>query len=170
MLEGSLVVLRAPTDSDRTVLHALRNDLALQAQLMGLPRANSAERVQEWLGRMLGDPSVVFFVVASRADGRTLGYIQLARMDHVHGTADLGICLAEDARGGGRAGEALALLEGYARTVFGLRKILLQVLASNARAIQFYLKAGYDPAGTLARHHYHAGVHHDVRIFEKFLL
>lgn len=169
MLEGSLVVLRAPTEADRAVLHALRNDLALQAQLMALPRANSAERVQEWLARMLGDPAAVFFVVAGRDDGRALGYIQLARMDHVHGTADLGICLTDQGRGGGRAAEALALLEGYARAVFGLRKIVLQVLAGNARAVRFYAKAGYAAAGRLTRHHFHAGVHHDVLIFEKFL-
>lgn len=169
MLDGSLVVLRAPMEGDRRFLMALRNDVALQAQLMALPRANSLQRVDEWLGRMLSDPACVFFVVAGKADDQPLGYVQVARIDQVHGVGELGICLAESGRGGGRAAETVGLLEAYVRRVFNLRKITLQVLASNQRATGFYAKSGYGLVGVLKRHFYHDQAYHDVAIYEKLL-
>jgi RimJ/RimL family protein N-acetyltransferase len=111
----------------------------------------------------------VFFVIASVKDQRPLGYLQLANMDFVHGTADLGICVDEAARGTGCAAEALLLLEEYARDVFNLRKIILRVLASNSRAIAFYRKARYQKVGLHRRHFYQRQVYYDVLIMEKFL-
>jgi diamine N-acetyltransferase len=168
MLDGSLVTLRAPCDGDRVILGALRNDLGLQAQLMALPRANSAHRVDEWLGRMLSDPGCVFFVIADKLN-QALGFIQVTRMDFVHGTGEFGICLAEHGRGGGRAQEAVALLTGYVREVFNLRKLTLQVLVSNQRATRFHLKSGFVPVGVLKQHFYHARAYHDVGIYEMLL-
>ena len=168
MLDGSLVTLRAPRDSDRVVLGTLRNDSGLQTQLMALPRANSAQRVDEWLGRMLSDPGCVFFVVADKLD-QPLGFIQITRMDFVHGTGEFGICLVENGRGGGRAREAVDLLTGYVRDVFNLRKLTLQVLVSNQRATRFHLKSGFVQVGVLRQHFYHARTYHDVAIYEKML-
>ena len=169
MLEGSKVVLRPPREGDRAVLHALRNDASLQSQLMVLPRANSTARVDEWLARMLGDPACAFFVIAAVKSDEELGFVQITHMDFVHGTGDLGICMAENGRGGGHAAEALALIEGYVGGIFNLRKIQLQVLAANARAIRFYEKSGFQAVGTLRRHFYLLRSYHDVAIFEKFL-
>ena len=56
MHSANQTVIRAPQDSDLPILQALRNDVALQAQLMSLPRANGRERVQAWLGRLAEDP------------------------------------------------------------------------------------------------------------------
>src|SRR5450631_123582 len=100
MLEGKKVVLRPPIAGDRAVLHALRNDARLQSQLMSLPRANSAQRIEDWLARMLSDPACAFFVIAASKSDEALGYLQVTHMDFVHGTGDLGICLAESGRGG----------------------------------------------------------------------
>ncbi len=170
MLEGTKVVLRPPREGDREILHALRNDARLQSQLMSLPRANSAQRIDDWLARMLSDPASAFFVIAAVKTGKALGYVQITHMDFVHGTGNLGICLAESGRGGGRAAEALALLEGYAGDIFNLRKIVLHVLAANTRALRFYEKCGYLPVGILRRHFHLRRTYHDVAIFEKFLV
>jgi len=170
MIDGSLIMLRPPLPGDRKVLHALRNDARLQSQLMVLPRANSEQRVEEWLSRMLSDPACAFFVIAGKANDEALGYIQVKHMDFVHGTGELGICVAETSRGGGRAAEALTLIEGYVGEVFNLRKLLLYVLAANARAIRFYEKSGYHLAGTLRKHFYLRRSYHDVAIYEKLLI
>ncbi len=137
---------------------------------MALPRANSAQRIDEWLGRMLCDPACAFFVIAARTGDEALGYVQVTHMDFVHGTGNLGICLAAAAQGGGRAAEALALIEGYVGDVFNLRKLVLQVLAANARALRFYEKSGYLQVGVMRRHFQHRRAYHDVAIFEKFLV
>src|SRR5262249_552879 len=98
MLTGQTVLLRAPLTQDRELPFRLRNDVALQTALMALPRANSPQRVDEWVERALNDPHRLFFVVAERLIGAGIGFVQLRHMDLVHGTGELGVCLDELAR------------------------------------------------------------------------
>jgi RimJ/RimL family protein N-acetyltransferase len=169
MLRGETIVLRAPVPEDKDCLSRLRNDVPLQTALMALPRAGSPRRVDEWVEGVLGDPQSLFYVVAELVTNRCLGFIQLRKMDFVHGTGELGICLDAPARGKSAAVQAIALLEGHARDVFGLRKVLLQVLASNERAVACYRKCRYREVGVLKEQFYHAGAHHDALIMEHLL-
>lgn len=169
MLEGSLVRLREPRPEDLDLLGSLRNDVELQLELMATPRPNTLERVRQWIDARLNDPRSVLFVVADRASDRACGFVQLKELDPLHGHAELGVCLAPSARGTGHAGEALALLEGYARDVFRIRKLILHVLVSNERATAFYAKTGFREVGVLREHFYHHQCWHDVAIMERFL-
>jgi diamine N-acetyltransferase len=169
MLTGPKARLRSPREDDKNFLVGLRNDVALQMLLMALPRANSTARVDEWMARLMDDPASLFFVVADKDTDKAVGYIQLTRMDLVHGHGELGICLAEENRGRGYAADALALLERHARSVFNIRKILLYCLVSNERATGCYKKAGYETVGTLKEHFYQEGAYRDVVIMEKHL-
>ncbi|MEY4428987.1 MAG: hypothetical protein RLZZ182_1676 [Pseudomonadota bacterium] len=162
MLQGQRVVLRAWQAADVEPLGVLRNDVALQQQLMSQPRPNTPERVQAWLKARSEQSDGVFFVIADRQTDQALGFIQLQHLDLFHGHADLGICLAPEAQGGGRGREAMQLLMGYARSVFSLRKILLQVLLSNTRAIALYESLGFERVGVLKAHFCAQGQHHDV--------
>ena len=169
MLTGPDVILRAWRDDDVAALARLRNDVALQQQLMAQPRPNSHARVLQWLKDRSERTDGVFFVVAAASDDRAVGYVQLADMDIFHGHARLGICLSPDAQGTGWAAQAMALLEAYVREVFGLRKIVLEVLCSNARAIRFYDKQGFSTVGVLRQHVFMHGAHVDVQWMEKLL-
>ena len=167
MLQGKTVRLREARDADLPALAALRNDLDLQLALMATPRPNTVERVEDWIKRRANDPAGAFFVIASADGSETIGFLQLLNMDPVHRHAALGICVTGAHQGKGRAAEALTLLEGYAAGTLGLRKIVLQVLAANARAIAFYEKDGYRRVGVLEQHHFQRGAFHDVLIMEK---
>jgi diamine N-acetyltransferase len=169
MLTGSKARLRSPREDDKNFLVGLRNDVPLQMLLMALPRANSSSRVDEWVARLTDDPASLFFVVADKETDKAVGYIQLTKMDFVHGHGELGICLGEENRGRGYAADALALLERHARSVFNIRKIVLYCLASNERAIGFYKKTGYESVGILKEHFYQEGAFRDVLIMEKHL-
>lgn len=169
MLAGKDVVLRPWCEDDLAVLMRLRNDVALQTQLMAQPRPNSRARVSQWLKDRSERTDGVFFVVAAADDNRVLGYVQLANMDVLHGRGDLGICLDPSAHGRGVAAQTLDLLQGYVTQVFGLRKIVLQVLCSNLRAIAFYEKQGFARVGVLCEHAFLQGSHVDVLLMEKFL-
>lgn len=169
MISGNKTVLRAPIKADTEFLLGMRNDIETQMLTMALPRANSAARVTKWLTTMLDDPRTVFFMIAARSSGKALGYLQIKNMDFVHGHGELGICLAPVAQGRGYAREALELVETYLRDVFGLRKIMLQVMSSNSRALKLYLSLGYVVVGNQKEHFYQRGVYHDVTLMEKFL-
>lgn len=169
MLTAESVTLRPPTAADREMLSGLRNDVSLQLALMAAPRANSPARVDQWVEGVLGDPNSLFFVIADRGSGEGVGFIQLRNMDVLHGTGRLGIGLAPGARGRGLGGQAIATLELYARDVFRIRKVVLEVLASNAAGVRCYEKAGYVRVGVLRSHHYQHGEYRDVLIMERLL-
>lgn len=167
MLTGKDIVLRAWKDADLPALTALRNDLALQAQLMTQPRPNSVPRVVRWLQEKSEKADGVFFIVAAAQGDEALGYIQIHEMNPQHGHCSLGVCLAREAQGKGYGQQALALIEQYVKSVFGMRKIMLQVLLSNASAIRFYERQGFEHVGVMKSHFHADGAHVDVLIMEK---
>ncbi len=169
MLTADSTTLRPPLDNDLDLLVALRNDTALQATLLALPRGSSPGDVRAWLSERAADRAALFFVIAEATTGRPLGFTQLVQMDFVHGHAELGVALSAGARGRGHGASAIRLLENHARDVFGIRKVVLRVLASNVDATRLYLRLGYERAGTLRSHFYHRGSHHDVLLMERLL-
>ncbi|SFS05904.1 diamine N-acetyltransferase [Dyella sp. OK004] len=169
MLQGERLVLREWRESDLQDLALLRNDVELQALLMARAKPNSIERVRHWLSERTSREEMSFFVAAARVDDAVLGYLQIANIDRYNEVGELGICLAHGAQGNGLAREACQLLEPYLRQVLGLRKLTLQVLASNERAVSFYRKSGYREVGRLEQHFHFNGQYHDVLVMERFL-
>ena len=168
MLEGHGIELRAWRESDLNTLCTLRNDLALQDLLLAQARPGSLERVRRWLIDKSDQEQTLFFVIGLRDSDQCLGYVQLVNMRVLHGTAELGICLAPQAQGKGVGRAALQLLESYAQRVFALRKIVLQVQAEQGAA-EFYRRVGYREVGRLHAHVFQNGQHRDVLIMERLL-
>ena len=96
--------MRAPVKTDFAVLSVLRNDAAIQRQLMIDPRQFSSVQVRAWIRRRTADSSGVFLVVDC---GGPCGFVQLTRIDRQRGTADVGVCLSRAVRGQGVAANAL---------------------------------------------------------------
>ena len=161
--------LRACLEADLEVLTTIRNDVELQANLLALPRGSSRDAVRAWVSRRASDETCLFFIVSDVHTDRALGFVQLLRIDLVHGHAELGIALATDARGHGHGAAAIGLIERYAQDVFRIRKFVLQVRASNLAAVRLYSKLGYERAGTLRAHFYHRGAFDDVTLMERLL-
>ena len=169
MLYGRNVVLRAWSEKDIDALLILRNDVELQQQLMTRPRPNSAERVRQWLSAKSASEDVVFFVIASQPDDSALASVQIINLRPLHGTGEVGICIGHAALGRGFGNETFGLLEPYLRNAFGLRKLLLYVLADNVRAIAFYARCGFRNVGWLAQHFHSGAEYRDVVIMEKLI-
>lgn len=169
MLTGEKVLLRQPQNSDVLPLLALRNDVEMQLQLMALPRANSVQKLNEWLDRNLNDAETVFFVIADKSDNQVIGFIQIKNINFINRVGELGIGLTKSAQGKGFAEDAMKMLEQYCKSVFNLRKIVLEVLEINERAIKFYIRFGYRQVGILTENHYQNDVFQNVVIMEKFI-
>ena len=169
MLSGLRVALRPWASRDLAVLAPLRNDVALQQLLLSTPRPNPEHRVEAWVRARSEDPQGAFFVVAAAEGDGCLGFAQLTHLDPWNGTAELGLCLSGEHRGRGFGAEALGLVEGYAASVLGVRKLMLSVRADNARARRLYERAGYRVAGCWSAHFFAGGAFHDVELREKLL-
>ena len=169
MIEGKKVKLRAWSEEDLDVLHGMRNDLSLQRQLMAHPRGNSLDQVKDWLASRTESSEGVFLVIASLISGEIVGYIQAVGMCHINGIARIGICIVPDSQGKGFGREAIMLLESYLMNVFGMRKLILEVLAGNVIAIGMYVKQGYREVGRQKQHYYLDGEYVDVVVMEKLI-
>ena len=160
------VILRVPVKGDFAVLSALRNDAAVQRQLMIEPRQYSPAQVRAWIRRRTADSTGVFWVVDCSGP---CGFVQLTRIDRGRGTADLGICLARSVRGKGVAAEAMGLLEMHAKEKLRCKKLTLRVLRVNHRAIALYGKLKFKILETKRRHHFDGAHWRDVVFMRKVL-
>ena len=169
MLSTEKTLLRMPLPEDRQIFISMRNDIELQGMLMARARPNTESKIDEWVKKKLSDENGVFFVIADVTSNKAIGYLQLTNMDFIHQRGDLGICINKQHQGQGYAKDALELLEGYAKNLFNIRKIVLQVLNENHRAIRFYEKMAYRSVGILQEHFYLNDKFHAVRLMEKII-
>lgn len=169
MLTGESVHLRVWREEDLPILTELRNDVQLQAQLLGRARGSRPEQVREWLQRRSAKVDSLLFIISEYDSEEALGFIQVSGLDAVDSHADLGICLIGDARGRGKGGEAISLLANYLREHWRLRKLNLRVRADNDVALRCYQKVGFERCGLLRQHIFIEGRWQDVVLMECFL-
>lgn len=169
MLENATIRLRAWQDKDLLVLTTLRNDVALQAQLLARARGSSLEQVRKWLHVRTDQTDRMLFIIVECQDDQALGFIQISDLDLVDRRADLGICLLRQAWGRGLGGQAITLVANNLRDNWGLRKLGLRVRADNAAALRCYEKSGFERCGLLREHVFIEGRWHDVILMERFL-
>ena len=170
MLSTDKVLLRPWRDTDLPALCKLRNDIALQRDLMARARGASLSSTRAWLERRTAAPLDMLLIIVSPDDEATVrGFIQLSAGDETLRLATLGICVLPPWQGTGIAADALSLLSTHACDILCLRKLKLEVLSGNIRAIEFYRKHGFEEVGVFRRHFPWAGDWLDVTIMEQFL-
>lgn len=169
MLEGASVRLRPWGEPDVPALMDLRNDVALQAQLLARVRGSGPEQVRTWLKDRSAGAGSLLFVIADRSDDTTLGFVQVTDLDLADRRGELGICLRREAQGRGAGTETIGLLLPYLRSVWNLHKLVLRVRADNAGAIRCYVKAGFAECGRFHEHVFIDGVWCDLVLMERFL-
>jgi RimJ/RimL family protein N-acetyltransferase len=169
VIDGTSIRLRAWQDKDIPVMKVLRNDVALQAQLLARARGNDDSQVRRWLDeRSTGDDSLLY-IIADRESDAALGYLQLIGIDPLDHRAELGICLAPQAQGRHVGRDSLLLLLTHVQQTRDLRKISLRVRADNPSAIRCYQNVGFEQCGLLHEHVYIDNAWQDLVLMEIFL-
>jgi RimJ/RimL family protein N-acetyltransferase len=153
ILRGRLVYLRPLEMADVPMYAAWRNDLDAMLTAgwgrRGPISVAEAERLisTEWQG---GPPSQEHFsfMICTLGDGRPIGQALLNINDRRRGQAYFGIFIAaESDRGRGYGTDALNATCDFGFGELRLERISLEVMASNARAIRTYEKAGFRREG-----------------------
>lgn len=162
MLQGEKVLLRAFRPDDLDTLTAFQNDL--ETELLGggdPPRPTTREHMAQLWERLSNDRSGASFVI--EADGKVIGNLGLFNANVEARTMELGITIGDkDYWGRGYGGEAVRLAVGYAFRMRNVRKVHLTVLATNARALAAYTKAGFVEEGRLREHAWSGGGYVDL--------
>lgn len=108
------------------------------------PEVVSPEQHLRWYAAYSPKLDDFVFLIRDRNSGTLAGQIALYRLDHARGEAEMGrLIIAPGYEGKGLMKKACACLIGYSMAVVGLKRIHLEVLASNERAIRLYEKLGF---------------------------
>lgn len=170
MIEGATIRLRPWHQSDLPFLTMLRNDVALQSQLLARARGSDEATVRKWLENRSTQPDSLLFIIAERQDDSPVGYLQIADISPINQRGELGICLTRTAQGKGLGQQAVSLAINHLRNNWGFRKLNLRVRADNTSAICCYEKLGFTQCGLLQKHIFIDGGWQDLVLMEVFLI
>ncbi|MBN9156889.1 GNAT family protein [Microbacterium sp.] len=162
MSSRSAVTLRARTDADLDALYLIASDLdTWEERNPGRPAARTREA---WQARMVErdtDPAYSLNFVID-VDGEAVGNVGLFEVDELARHAEVGIALIPSARGKGIGTEAMRRMLEFAFVRGNLRRVHLEVIASNAAAIRSYEKAGFVVEGRQREHAWVRGQYEDI--------
>lgn len=166
MLRGERVFLRAAERSDIPLFVSWLND-AETASFLTARAPMSIAMEEGWFERMLAAQGKegFLFVMCLIDSGKPIGTIGLFDIDHVNGSAGMGIAIGEKQLWGqGLGGDALNALVDLGFGELRLERIWLEVYDFNARARRSYEKCGFTFEGTERHAIFRRGRHGDVHV------
>ena len=171
LLSDGVVALRRPDPVDGPYYWRMRNDLALVSSVMGFRLGVAGHTIDEWIARgggVTGDDLLLTAVLIP--DGhRPMGYVKAYRVDRFSRHAWIGLSLFDERdMGHGYGRRMITQICDYLRDFVGLRKVSLEVLASNTRAVTLYRSLGFEEEGRLKSQYFTAGRFEDVLILSRF--
>lgn len=105
------------------------------------------------------------FAMCLRDGGLPIGFCALHDIDHVNGTAELGLGIGEPAEWDkGYGTEVMRILLDFAFGELRLHRVFLHVFDFNARAIHVYEQVGFRHEGTKRQAYFRHGRHHDLYV------
>jgi len=167
MIEGKKVILRPLSSKDIEKTVQWRNNMNLKNLILMHPFPVPLELEREYMECQLTstDNKVVLLGIEDKSNQKLIGYTKLYNIDWIHRTAYFGIVIGDkDARGKGIGKETTQLMIKYAFKNLNLRKILLEVVKNNERAINLYKKIGFETEGILKDQVFIDGSYYSVLI------
>jgi UDP-4-amino-4,6-dideoxy-N-acetyl-beta-L-altrosamine N-acetyltransferase len=144
------VALRPITAADRDTLLRWRN-LPDVRRYMYTDHTITAAEHEAWFGRLGDDPTRQYWIITAGA--QDVGVAHLSQLDERHRRCHWGLYLAEPSsrgRGVGSCAQLLVLREVFERR--RLRRLMCEVLATNAAARRLYESFGFKAEGVLRAH------------------
>jgi RimJ/RimL family protein N-acetyltransferase len=160
VLTGDRVVLRPLRPSDVEPLWRTRLDPVTWAQTTEAPLV--PETLEEAQARYAGPSAAGTAQFAVEVDGVLAGRAGLFGVDELARHGEVGLTLLPEHRGQGLGQDVLRVLLGYAFRSRNLRRVRLQSLASNERALGAYRAVGFAEEGRLREHAWVEGAYEDI--------
>jgi RimJ/RimL family protein N-acetyltransferase len=167
---GQEVILRTPQLKDLDELMKLINSLVDEKAEIANTKKVTREQEAEWLRKMLMrlEKDELFFLVAEVDKGLVASsdiYIQSGDESHV---GVLGIVIKSGYRDFGIGTQMMKTLMEQAAAL-GLKLLMLQVFATNRRAIHVYEKLGFAHSGRIPKKHFRDDQYKDELIMTKLI-
>ena len=162
MLHGERVVLRALEREDLPAVAGFRNDLEVESRASDEPPLPTPLSVvqQRYDERRVRSDGGTWLAVT--VDGEVVGDCSVHTVDTYARTCHLGVALGRPHWGKGYGTDTVRTLVQYCFTHLNMRKVSLEVLADDPRAVGAYRRAGFVEEGRFVAQTWHAGRYHDV--------
>jgi RimJ/RimL family protein N-acetyltransferase len=160
VLTGDRVVLRPMRPGDVEPLWRTRLDPQTWAQTEERPLVPEPLEAQHTRAAAPSTGGAATFAVD--VDGSLAGRASLFGVDDLARTGEVGLLLLPEHRGQGLGQDVLRVLLRYAFRSRNLRRVHLQTLASNERALGAYRAVGFVEEGRLREHAWVEGAYEDV--------
>jgi [ribosomal protein S5]-alanine N-acetyltransferase len=162
-LEGSRIRLRTLRVEDVTERYVgWMSDPLVTQYLESRHAPSSAERVREFVATTHADPDQHLMAILLLEGDEHIGNIKLGPINRIHGTADIGIIIGEQAHWGkGYATEAIGLMTEHAFATLGLLKLNAGCYAPNEGSARAFEKAGWTREGLRRRQYLSDGARVD---------
>ena len=173
LLSDRVVALRRPEPIDGPYYWQMRNNLALVSSVMGFRLGVAGHSIDEWIasgGGVIGDDLLLTAVLVTDAD-RPIGYVKAYRVDRFSRHAWIGLSLFDEQDAGHGYGRRILTQScAYLRDFVALRKVSLEVLASNERAVALYRDCDFSEEGRMMSQYFTGGRFEDVLIMSRSLI
>lgn len=172
LLSDGVIALRRPEPVDAPYYWRMRNNLALVSAVMGFRLGVSEQTIDEWIARgggVSGDDLLLTALLVAE-EFRPVGYVKMYRVDRFSRHSWIGLSLFDEGdvgRGYGR--RMLTQVCDFLRDHVGLRKVSLEMLATNTHALALYRAHGFAEEGRLKSQHFTNGRFEDVLLLSRFL-
>lgn len=171
MLGNNQIALRPLKANDSEVIHVWRNNLEIKRETMGIRFPITERMDDDWMESVLKDKSnkSVILGIEVNDDKKLIGLIQATKIDFISGTCEFGIQIPDNKyQGKGIGKESMRLFFDYLFNILNLRKITLQVINDNNKAISSYKKIGFEKEGVLEKQVFWEQKYLDVVIMRLF--
>jgi len=156
--------LRKPELSDVDALYVVKNDAEVAGMLGGFSTGYSKADLEAWIAFHREAKDEALFVIADAKD-RAVGHVGLYKVNHRIRSAEFAIVIGDRSiwgKGLGRACTRFAIEYGFDE--LNLRRIYLEVLATNERAIKLYRALSFVEEGRLRQAQWKRGRYIDVLV------
>lgn len=144
MIRGELTVLRPATPADLDLLAGWFADPGFYEDWGGRPRPREEVAEKHIGGRAPGVESMIV-----EENGEPVGFIQYHVAPQRPNMGGIDLVLLPDARGRGLGSDAVEALAQFLMAEKGWRRVTVDPLATNLRAIAFWFRNGFRPTGMM---------------------
>lgn len=154
MLEGKNILLRPIREEDIEKFYIWRNNIEIKNDALMHPFPVTIHQEKEWFQKIAlsKDNRLIFLGIEYKETHELIGFVKLFDINWINQNCYFGIVIGNQSfHGKGLGKEATKLIIEYAFKNLNLKKILLEVVDINIKAIKLYKKLGFDEEGLLKR-------------------
>lgn len=166
MLRGKRVQLRTVERRDLPTLRQWRCHPDVYRFFESKDQLSELQQ-ERWFEKVCLDPNAHYFVIED-ADGTFLGSCNVKGLHPVHRTANWGVYFVPEHTNSLAAVEVAIVLLDWTFDYLNVRKLCVEVLASNTRALRYNETLGFSTEGRLVRQVYHEGQYVDTVVMGLF--